>query len=146
MTDAIWEKIDNHAGELDDVKKNIHGMSERMIVLENRFDSSIKNQAEGQARIETMLGCLQTTVTKLNDDKLIDEGYEKAKGEHFRLVKWLGGIFMALIASGALSIQFLSDKIKWKSSSGSENIFACFLFVKILPPRTQNKNKKKKGW
>lgn len=112
MSDAIWQKIDHHAGELDDVKKDIHGMSERMLVLENRFDSSIKNQAEGQARIEAMLNCLQTTVTKLNDDKLINDGYEKAKEEHFRLVKWIGGIFMALIASGALSIQFLSDKIK----------------------------------
>lgn len=97
---AIWENIDKHREELSGIKKDMHGISERMLVLENRFEYSIENQAKGQARIETMLEGLQSDVTKLNEQKLLTKGYEDAKKEQSKLYKWAVGILIAVSSSG----------------------------------------------
>lgn len=109
--DAIWQKIDNHANEIADVKENIHGISERMVLLENSLETSIKSQTEGHTEIKTLLTCLQKDVSKLNDDKLLRQGYEQAKKEHNRVVKWIIGVFATLASGGSLSIYLFGDKL-----------------------------------
>jgi septal ring factor EnvC (AmiA/AmiB activator) len=115
---TVWEKIDKHSEAIEDINKEISGISKQMGVLEVRFNESNKTQTEGHARIETKLDGLVNSVSKLNQAKTISEAKAEAKAEHqeerkefLKLCKWFAGVLFALIASGALTVQFASDKI-----------------------------------
>jgi len=105
--DEVWKHIDKHRDQISAIEKDVFGIGSRMGVLESSFQNHTSQTAQGQARIETKIECIQKTLTDLSAKSSYESGVEAAKKEHATLIKWFVGIVVGLITSGIVAINLM---------------------------------------
>ena len=111
IIEEVWKHIDKHREQLSTLERELYGIGSRMGVLESSFQNHTQQSAQGQARIETKIECIQKTLTDLNAKNSYESGLEAAKKEQRKeqsvLIKWLIGIIITLIISGILTVNLM---------------------------------------
>ena len=103
----VWKHIDKHREQISSLEKELYGIGSRMGVLESSFQNHTQTSAQGQARIETKIECIQKTLTDLNAKNSYESGIEAAKKEQDVWIKWIVGIVVGLITSGIVVVNLL---------------------------------------
>jgi hypothetical protein len=103
----VWKKIDKHAEQIQAIERDVFGIGSRMGVLESSFQNHTSQTAQGQARIETKIECVQKSLQDLHAKNSYESGLETARKEQKTLIKWLVGLVITLITSGIIAINVI---------------------------------------
>jgi Flp pilus assembly protein TadB len=103
----VWKHIDKHREQISAIEKDVFGIGSRMGVLESSFQNHTSQTAQGQARIETKIECVQKSLQDLHAKNSYESGLETARKEQKTLIKWLVGLVITLITSGIIAINVI---------------------------------------
>jgi DNA repair exonuclease SbcCD ATPase subunit len=103
----VWKHIDKHREQISAIEKDVSGISGRMTVLETSFQNHASQTAQGQARIETKIECVQKSLQDLHSKNSYESGLETARKEQKTLIKWFVGLVVTLITSGIIVINYV---------------------------------------